>query len=111
MLLKFRVQADCDKALDIEPNFVRALERRGNCYVIFLKFPFCQSGSPHVKLFWQVMLKEPTKAMADFKHGLSIEPTNQGCIVGLERVQQNMFSGQRDEQAINNAMKVFRCFL
>jgi len=51
------------------------------------------------------MLKEPTKAMADFKHGLSIEPTNQGCIVGLERVQQNMFSGQRDEQAINNAMK------
>jgi hypothetical protein len=52
------------------------------------------------------MLKEPTKAMADFKHGLSLEPTNQGCIVGLERVQQNMFSGQRDEQAISNAMKV-----
>jgi hypothetical protein len=59
----------------------------------------------------QVMLKEPTKAMSDFKHGLSIEPTNQGCIVGLERVQQNMFSGQRDEQAISNAMKVARKFL
>ena len=55
------------------------------------------------------MLKEPTKAMADFKHGLSLEPTNQGCILGLERVQQNMFSGQRDEQAINNAMKV-KCY-
>ena len=58
---------------------------------------------------FQIMLKEPTKAMADFKHGLSLEPTNQGCILGLERVQQNMFSGQRDEQAINNAMKV-KCY-
>jgi hypothetical protein len=33
-------QADCDKALDIEPNFVRALERRGNCYVIFQQLSF-----------------------------------------------------------------------
>jgi len=40
-LLTVRAQADCDKALDIEPNFVRALERRGNCYVMFLKFSCC----------------------------------------------------------------------
>ena len=26
-------KADCDKALQIQPDFVRALERRGNCYV------------------------------------------------------------------------------
>jgi hypothetical protein len=54
----------------------------------------------------QIMLKETTKAMADFKHGLTLEPSNQGCIAGMQRVQETMFSGQRDEQAISNAMKV-----
>jgi len=37
------------------PNFVRALERRGNCFV---------------------MLKEVTKAMVDFKKGLELDPEN-----------------------------------
>jgi len=75
---------DCDKALEIDPKFVRALERRGNCYV---------------------MLKEPTKAMADFQKGLDIDPSNQGCSQGMQKVNQSMFSGQRDEQSIANAMK------
>jgi len=77
-------KADCDKALAIDPKFVRALERRGNCYL---------------------MLKEPTKALADFTKGNELDPTNQACIVGLQKVQSTMFSGQRDEQAIANAMK------
>ena len=57
------------------------------------------------------MLKEATKAMADFKHGLSIEPMNQGCTAGLARVNEQMFSGPRDEVAIANAMKVRLCHL
>jgi len=75
---------DCDKALEIEPKFVRALERRGNCYM---------------------MLKEPTKALNDFKKGLELDPENQGCIQGVQRVEATMFSGQRDQQAVENAMK------
>uniref|UniRef100_A0A7S4NTQ4 STI1 domain-containing protein n=1 Tax=Guillardia theta TaxID=55529 RepID=A0A7S4NTQ4_GUITH len=77
-------KADCDKSLEIEPNFVRALERRGNCYM---------------------MLKEPTKAMADFRKGLELDPNNQGCQIGLARVESSMFSGKRDEQTVANAMK------
>jgi len=77
-------KADCDKALELSPNFVRALERRGNCYV---------------------MLKEVTKAMADFKKGLELDPENKVCRDGLMRVESSMFSGQRDEQQVANAMK------
>jgi stress-induced-phosphoprotein 1 len=77
-------KADCDKALALSPNFVRALERRGNCFV---------------------MLKEMTKAMADFRKGLELDPDNRVCREGLQRVESSMFSGQRDEQAVANAMK------
>merc|ERR1712205_205125 len=79
-------KADCDKALQIEPTFVRALERRGNCYQ---------------------MLKEVTKAMADFRKGLELDPQNRACLEGLQRVEANMFNsgGQRDEQQVANAMK------
>eukprot|EP00285_Hemiselmis_virescens_P013539 CAMPEP_0173391192 /NCGR_PEP_ID=MMETSP1356-20130122/17702_1 /TAXON_ID=77927 ORGANISM="Hemiselmis virescens, Strain PCC157" /NCGR_SAMPLE_ID=MMETSP1356 /ASSEMBLY_ACC=CAM_ASM_000847 /LENGTH=574 /DNA_ID=CAMNT_0014348765 /DNA_START=109 /DNA_END=1833 /DNA_ORIENTATION=- len=75
---------DCDKALEIDPKFVRALERRGNCYI---------------------MLKEPTKAMADFHKGLDLDPGNAGCTQGMQKVNQSMYSGQRDEETIANAMK------
>jgi len=76
--------ADCDKALEIEPKFVRALERRGNCYL---------------------MLKEPLKAMKDFENGLKIDPGNAGCTEGARKCQASMFSGQRDEQTVQNAMR------
>jgi len=77
-------KADCDKALAIEPKFVRALERRGNCFV---------------------MLKEVTKAMVDFKKGLELDPENRVCREGMQRLESSMFSGQRDEQQVANAMK------
>jgi len=77
-------KADCDKALEIEPTFVRALERRGNCFI---------------------MLKEQTKALADFRKGLEIDPSNQGLLSGIQRVESTMFSGQRDPDAVANAMK------
>jgi len=78
-------KTDCDKALSIMPNFVRALERRGNCFV---------------------MLKEVTKAMVDFKKGLELDPENRVCREGLQRVESAMFSGQpRDEQQVANAMR------
>mmetsp|Transcript_1839 Transcript_1839/g.4099 ORF Transcript_1839/g.4099 Transcript_1839/m.4099 type:complete len:571 (+) Transcript_1839:111-1823(+) len=77
-------KADCDKALEIEPKFVRALERRGNCYI---------------------MLKEPTKALADFRKGLELDPNNAGLQSALQRVEASMFSGQRDPDAVANAMK------
>jgi len=47
-----------------------------------------------------VMLKEVTKAMADFKKGLELDPDNRVCREGLQRVESSMFSGQRDEQQV-----------
>jgi stress-induced-phosphoprotein 1 len=79
-----QAKQDCDKALDIDPKFVRALERRGNCHI---------------------MLKEHTKALADFKKGLELDPTNAGCLQGAHKVEQQMFSGNRDPEAVANAMK------
>ena len=46
------------------------------------------------------MLKEVTKAMADFRKGLELDPQNQVCREGLARVEQSMFSGKRDEQQV-----------
>lgn len=77
-------QSDCDKALAIEPKFVRALERRGSCYL---------------------MLKEPIKAMKDFESGLKLDPQNAGCMEGMRKCQASMYGGQRDEQTIANSMK------
>lgn len=54
------------------------------------------------------MLKEVTKAMADFKKGLELDPENKVCREGLHRVEASMFSGQRDEQQVTPACPLTR---
>eukprot|EP00960_Hanusia_phi_P077617 768717-Hanusia_phi.AAC.8 len=84
-------------------------EGAGATRQLLREFTFHPSHAADVRV--QIMLKEPTKAMADFRKGLEIDPNNQGCQMGLARVESSMFSGKRDEQTVANAMKVALLFL
>jgi len=75
---------DCNKCLDIEPAFVRALVRRGQAHR---------------------MLKEMTKAMDDFRAAMELDPNNADARDGLQQIRSTVFSGQRDEIVVQNALK------
>lgn len=85
-LMEFsRALVDIDKALDLEPNFIRALVRKGNIHY---------------------MLKEYHKSTDTYQKVLSIDPENQEAKDGNAKVMAaiNTNSGQPDEERIRHAM-------
>eukprot|EP00758_Cryptobia_borreli_P003882 Tbor_TRINITY_DN4038_c0_g1::TRINITY_DN4038_c0_g1_i1::g.11816::m.11816/K09553/STIP1; stress-induced-phosphoprotein 1 len=78
--------ADCEKCLDIKPDFVKAHARKGHCY------------------FWT---KQYNKAIKAYDDGLKIDPANVECKEGKMRTQmkiQEMATGDGDQDAAQRAM-------
>lgn len=76
---------ECEKALDIDPKYVKAWARKGDI---------------------EIVMKEFHKAKDSYNKGLSLDPSNTTCKEGLRKVvehinygQQNMTEEQRKEQA------------
>lgn len=78
--------ADCDKALEIEPKFLKAFTRKGYCHFI---------------------MKEYHKALEMYNEALKIDPGNQDALEGKRSVDQAI-NQQRfqapDENQIKRAM-------
>lgn len=53
---------ECDKAIKLDPTFIRAYERKGKC---------------------QMMMKAYSKAKIAFEQGLKIDPANAACKQGM----------------------------
>ena len=72
---------DCEKALKIDPKFVKAHARRGYCYI---------------------GLKKLHRAVDCFQAGLEIDPNDKQCIQGMREtqaaIQKNMMNGPNEEQ-------------
>ncbi len=60
-----RAKEDCNKAIELDPKFVRAYARRGNV---------------------EYAVKEYKKAMESFRQGLELDPENEECKEGLKKV-------------------------
>lgn len=74
-----------EEALELDPKYVKAYARKGDI---------------------EVLMKENHKAMDSYRKGLEIEPTNQACKEGLQKVQTminmgtaNMSEEERKERA------------
>lgn len=52
---------DADKCLELDPKFVKAFAKKGNCHVL---------------------LREYHKAMRSFEEGLELDPANAECTAG-----------------------------
>jgi len=79
-------EADCDKSLELNPNFVKAYTRKGTC---------------------QYFMKQYHKCLETYDKGLKIEPDNQELIDGTKRTLDainRQQSGERDEAAVKSAM-------
>jgi stress-induced-phosphoprotein 1 len=63
---------DINKCLEIDPNFVRAYVRKGNCHQL---------------------MKEFHKALVAYDQGLKIDPANQECKEGKQRTMQAISMG------------------
>eukprot|EP01104_Vermistella_antarctica_P008444 TRINITY_DN2108_c1_g1_i1.p1 TRINITY_DN2108_c1_g1~~TRINITY_DN2108_c1_g1_i1.p1 ORF type:complete len:555 (-),score=195.52 TRINITY_DN2108_c1_g1_i1:1320-2984(-) len=79
---------DCEKALELDPTFVKAYSRKG-----------------HIQFF----CKEYTKAMNTYQKGLKLDPENQELRTGLQRVystmQQQAATGEVDPEVTERAMQ------
>ena len=79
---------DAEKALQIDPNFVKAYFRKGTIHHF---------------------MKEYHKALAAFDQGLKIDPTNQECKTGKQNtmmaIQSGAFRGdaQSDQERLRHA--------
>ena len=70
----------CEKALDLDPTYVKAIAKKGDL---------------------EVLMKEYHKALETYKKGLAIEPANAACKAGLQKVTHaiNSASGTDQERA------------
>jgi stress-induced-phosphoprotein 1 len=59
-----------DKCLELEPNNVKAIAKKGNCYL---------------------MMKEYHKALSAFESGLKLDKTNVECSEGLQKTQMKIY--------------------
>jgi len=79
-------ETDCDKCLELNPNFVKAFSRKGTC---------------------QYFMKQYHKCLETYDKGLKIEPENQELIEGTKRTLDainRQSTGERDEAAVKSAM-------
>lgn len=80
-------KANCEKAIDFDPDFVKAISRLGSC---------------------QYFMKEYHKALETYQKGLKLEPENAECKDGLQRtalkIQQANSSGEVDKERLAHAM-------
>jgi len=80
-------KSHCEKAIDMDPTFVKAISRLGSC---------------------QFFMKEYHKALDTYKKGLALEPDNAECKDGLQRtamkIQQANSSGEVDKERVAHAM-------
>lgn len=79
---------DADKCIELDPKFVKAYARKGNCH--------------H-------MMKEYHKAMKAYEDGLKIDPANKECIEGKQRTLSTIqmsahASTGNDEERLRHAM-------
>ena len=56
--------ADAEKAIELDPNFVKAWARKGTCHQL---------------------QKEYHKSMEAFEKGLALDPDNQECKAGVQK--------------------------
>lgn len=78
---------DCDKCIDIKPEFAKAYARKGHAYFF---------------------TKQYNKALSVYEEGLKVDETNQECIDGKQKTMwkiQEMASGPGDEEAAARAMQ------
>jgi stress-induced-phosphoprotein 1 len=80
-------KANCEKAIDMDPTFVKAISRLGSC---------------------QFFMKEYHKALETYQKGLALEPDNAECKDGLARTQMKIHtlnsSGEVDKERVAHAM-------
>jgi len=77
---------DCDKCLELNPKFVKGYSRKGTCHFF---------------------MKEYHKAMEAYDKGHAVDPTNQECIDGIEKVERTVAAQQgkeADEEQLRHAM-------
>ncbi|KAJ8602796.1 hypothetical protein CTAYLR_002605 [Chrysophaeum taylorii] len=74
---------NCDKALEIDPNYVKAICKRADI---------------------EFLMKEYHKALESYKKGLSIEPDNAACKQGLQKVTVAINQGGADQERTQHAM-------
>lgn len=79
---------DCSKAIQLNPNYVKAYGRKGTI---------------------EFFLKKLDKAMGTYKQGLSIDPHDETCKQGLQRtvnkINTDAMSGKQDPERLAEAMK------
>lgn len=79
--------SDCDKALELDSNYVKAISRKAGIY------------------FWR---KEYHKALVWYEKGLKLEPSNEelrkGLDATLQRVNQGQSSDEVDQDRVRKAM-------
>ena len=59
-------EKECDKCLKLDPNFIKAWERKGRCHI---------------------MMSQYDKAMKAFDEGLKLDPNHSGCSQGKHEAQ------------------------
>lgn len=79
---------DADKCIELDPKFVKAYARKGNCHHL---------------------MKEYHKAMKAYEDGLKIDPTNKDCIDGKNKTIATIqmtagASSGNDEERLRHAM-------
>jgi len=73
----------CEKALDLDPTYVKAIAKKGDL---------------------EVLMKEYHKALESYKKGLAIDPKNAACRAGLAKVTQSINAGGTDQERAAHAM-------
>ncbi|KAE8968046.1 hypothetical protein PF005_g9830 [Phytophthora fragariae] len=74
---------DCEKALELDPKYVKAYSRMGAI---------------------QCFMKEFHKARESYEKGLALDPNHQECIDGLRTVMYKIQNGETDEERARHGM-------
>ncbi|KAF1742864.1 hypothetical protein MXB_4176 [Myxobolus squamalis] len=83
-LMEFhRCVLDCNKAITIDPTFVKSYIRKANSLIA---------------------LKDPTQAKAAYEKALEYDPLNQEALEGIRKVN-GLLSSMKPEEATENAMR------
>merc|ERR1711920_790440 len=77
---------DCEECLKLDPKFVKAHARKGQCYAV---------------------MKDYNKAVKAFQEGLAVEPNDAACQQGMADINNfvNSRGGEVDEAQVQQAMK------
>lgn len=75
-------KVNCEKALDIDPSYVKAIAKKGDI---------------------EFLSKEYHKALDSYKQGLKIEPENAACKQGLAKVTSAINAGGNDQERAQRA--------